>query len=204
MRTVAALFVATAGCYFDLPGVDPWDEPRDARKYRGPHPVVAHPPCARWCRLAKFVQARYGHQAGDDGGCFEFALSAVQRWGGVIEHPAHSMAWRAHGIIHPPPGSGWVPAAKVGGWTCHVEQRHFGHRARKATWLFAAGVNLPTLPWSPGPPPTAWVGSCTRLADGSFSRRQGVERMAKRERIATPPAFRDLLISIARTARRPS
>ena len=41
---VAALFVETGGAYFGVPGVDPWDVPRDARKYAGPYPVVAHPP----------------------------------------------------------------------------------------------------------------------------------------------------------------
>ena len=30
---VAALFVETGGAYFGVPGVDPWDEPRDARLY---------------------------------------------------------------------------------------------------------------------------------------------------------------------------
>lgn len=46
--TIAALFVATDGPYSGLPSVDPWDEQRDARRYCGPHPVVAHPPCQRW------------------------------------------------------------------------------------------------------------------------------------------------------------
>jgi hypothetical protein len=46
---IAALYVETNGAYWDLPGVDPWDETRDARQYDGPHPVVAHPPCQRWC-----------------------------------------------------------------------------------------------------------------------------------------------------------
>ena len=31
--TVAALYVATGGCYYGLPDVDPWDEERDARLY---------------------------------------------------------------------------------------------------------------------------------------------------------------------------
>lgn len=48
--TVAALFVETGGCYYGLPGVDPWDEARDARNYRGPHPVVCHSPCQRWSK----------------------------------------------------------------------------------------------------------------------------------------------------------
>ena len=47
---VAALFVETGGAYFGVPGVDPWDEPRDARLYTGHLPVVAHPPCQRWGR----------------------------------------------------------------------------------------------------------------------------------------------------------
>ena len=33
--TVAALYVQTGGCYFDLPDVDPWDEAQDARLYAG-------------------------------------------------------------------------------------------------------------------------------------------------------------------------
>ena len=64
--TVAALYVETGGAYFGLAGVDPWDQPRDARKYAGPWPVVAHPPCDRWCQMAPVNQARYGHKVGDD------------------------------------------------------------------------------------------------------------------------------------------
>ena len=29
---IAALFVETGGCYFGVPDVDPWDEPRDAKR----------------------------------------------------------------------------------------------------------------------------------------------------------------------------
>lgn len=45
---IAALYVATGGIYYGIDDVDPWDTARDARLYPGPHPVVAHPPCARW------------------------------------------------------------------------------------------------------------------------------------------------------------
>ena len=31
--TVAALYVQTGGCYYGLPGVECWDEARDARLY---------------------------------------------------------------------------------------------------------------------------------------------------------------------------
>lgn len=79
---IAALFVQTNGAYFGLDDVDPWDEARDARKYAGPYPVVAHPPCSRWCRLAGLVEARWGHKRGEDGGCFASALASVRKWGG--------------------------------------------------------------------------------------------------------------------------
>lgn len=79
---IAALFVEKNGAYYGLDDVDPWPEERDARKYPGPYAVVAHPPCSRWCRLAGLVEARWGHKRGDDGGCFESALSSVRKWGG--------------------------------------------------------------------------------------------------------------------------
>lgn len=80
---IAALYVETGGCYFDLAGVDPWDEARDARQYAGPWPVVAHPPCQRWGRLWH-GSTRKPHQfkLGDDAGCFAAALAAVRQWGG--------------------------------------------------------------------------------------------------------------------------
>lgn len=83
MIMVAALFVQTGGIYFGVPGVDPWDERRDARKYRGPFPVVAHPPCERWGRYAEGGPSHHGRfKRGDDGGCFESALASVRQYGG--------------------------------------------------------------------------------------------------------------------------
>ncbi len=37
---IAALYVERGGVYWDFPGVDPWDQARDARLYAGPWPVV--------------------------------------------------------------------------------------------------------------------------------------------------------------------
>ena len=120
---IAALYVQKGGVYYapDLAGeVDPWDEERDARLYAGPSPVVAHPPCSRWCRLAGLVEARWGHKRGDDGGCFAAALASVRAYGGVLEHPAYSDAWPAHGLPAPPTGGGWARDFS-GGWSCYVE-----------------------------------------------------------------------------------
>jgi hypothetical protein len=143
---IAALFVETGGCYFGLPGVDPWDEARDARLYDGPYPVVAHPPCARWGRFATW----HGGRACDDGGCFETALNAVRRHGGIIEHPAGSLAWQYFGLPVPPP-RGWRRDL-FGASVCAVEQGHYGHPARKATWLYYIGKSEPPdLIWGPSP-----------------------------------------------------
>jgi hypothetical protein len=143
--TIAALFVEKNGPYFGLPGVDPWDIARDARKYQGPHPVVAHPPCSSWCQLAPINQARYGHPVGADDGCFAAALAAVRTWGGVLEHPANSYAWPAFGLERPPVDGGWIRDI-FGGWTCQVAQGHYGHDAAKGTWLYACHVTwLPSL-----------------------------------------------------------
>lgn len=195
--TVAALFVAERGCYVGLPGVDAWPESRDARLYAGPWPVVAHPPCGRWGRMAPVNQARYGHRVGDDGGCFASALASVRRWGGVLEHPAGSRAWAAFGLVKPHAAGGWT-LNPCGGWTAQVEQRHYGHRARKATWLYCRGVDLPSLAWGPGPAPEAWISSDRPRAELAAL---GIGQMGKREAKATPELFRDVLLSMARSAR---
>lgn len=209
MKTVAALFVQTGGCYWGLPGVDPWDEARDARLYAGSYPVVAHPPCQRWGKMwagQPLHIKRTGERKvkGDDGGCFASALASVRRWGGVLEHPWGSHAWKHFGLIVPPRSGGWVEADDYG-WTCCVEQGRYGHYARKPTLLYAVGCDLQELEWGIGEP---------RL-DPAVVERMGLKR-AKRlgevgargggkdsaPRIGTPPAFRNLLISMARSVPR--
>lgn len=196
---IAALFVQTGGAYYGLPDVDPWDEARDARLYVGPHPVVAHPPCSRWCRLAGLVEARWGHKRGDDGGCFESALRSVRTYGGVLEHPAYSDAWAVYDLPRPMTGGGWT-RGMCGGWTCHVEQGRYGHVAKKATWLYAFGAELPALRWGyacdvASQSLVSWCGNHTSRFDVR-------PRVGKREASKTPVEFRDVLLSIARSAQR--
>jgi hypothetical protein len=198
---IAALYVQTGGAYFGLDGVDPWDEARDARRYDGADPVVAHPPCSRWCRLAGLVEARWGHKRGDDGGCFAAALAAVRRCGGVLEHPAYSDAWAAHGMTAPPRAGGWILADTHGGWTCHVEQGRYGHLAKKATWLYAVGCDLPSLRW--GSTSDHQEGAVSWCGNRTNSGGEARPRVGKKAASATPPAFREILIAMARSARSP-
>jgi hypothetical protein len=196
---IAALYVMTNGPYFGLEGVDPWDEVRDARLYQGPHPVVAHPPCERWGRYWNGgPSAKVKRKLGDDAGCFAAALAAVETWGGVLEHPEGSHAWEAFGIHKPPKHGGWVRTKK--GWTCCVEQGHYGHAARKATWLYYVGPE----------PEDLIFGRCwdrkARLDDGFHSKEErrratktGIcQRLSKSQRLSTPIEFRNTLLALVR------
>jgi hypothetical protein len=199
---IAALFVATGGIYFGRDDVDPWDVTRDARTYAGPHPVVAHPPCERWGRYwYGGPSCRTRKVKGDDGGMFAFCLDAVRRFRGVLEHPAASHAWAHFGLARPPHTGGWV-RADDGGWTCHVEQGHYGHRARKATWLYAVGVDLPSLAWGPSAARQRLDEGFHSAAERKAARDAGVApraRLSRAANIATPPAFAEILISMARS-----
>jgi hypothetical protein len=209
MNVVAALYVARGGPYWDLPGVDPWDEQRDARLYSGPYPVVAHPPCERWGRYWGGGPMLHGtpqqKRLGDDGGCFASALAAVRAWGGVLEHPEASHAFRVHGLGKPRWRAGWLPADDRAGHICCVAQGHYGHRARKLTWLYAVGTDLTELDWSiPAPRARLDYGyhSATERAErhAEVSPAVNASRLRAWENLATPIPFRDLLIAMARSA----
>lgn len=206
---IAALYVAKDGCYYGLPDVEPWDEERDARMYRGPWRVIAHPPCPRWGKMyfgqpltVKLTGKR--KRKGDDQGCFKCAKHDVEKWGGVLEHPSESHAWSYFGLNEPAREGGWIETGE--GWTCCVEQGRYGHYARKPTWLYVVGVereDLPELDW----------GVSEARYDPAVVERMGLARAKRlgevgakgggtdsKPRISTPIPFRDLLIAIANTA----
>lgn len=193
---IAVLFAHADSIYKTMPGCDVWDERRDARNWPGGSPVVAHPPCSRWCRLAGLVEARWGHKRGDDGGLFEFALAQVRRFGGVLEHPAYSDAWKTFDLPAPS-RAGWQRGI-CGGWSAHVEQGRYGHVAKKATWIYAYGVDEPpTLLWGASNDGqskalVSWCGNHVR----SGERRP---RVGKKRASETPPAFAELLVELARS-----
>ena len=195
---VSALFVQPDGCYANSAGIDAWPEARDARKYAGPNPVVAHPPCQLWGALANVNYARWGgdhNKPGNDGGCFRSALDSVKKWGGVLEHPAKTRAWAAHGL-QKPKGIGWS-ATDDGGWVCEVWQSAYGHRANKATWLYYFGkTKPPELKWErlKG---THQVGQ--RDQRGKAANKP---TLSKKEANATPAGFKDSLILIAQWSKK--
>lgn len=190
---IAALFVMSDGCYSNLQGIDPWPESRDARGYNGPFPVIAHPPCQLWGALAAVNYARWGgdhNKPGNDGGCFLSALDSVNKWGGVLEHPAKTRAWKEYGLTKPIPNC-WSKSGD--GWVCEVWQSAYGHRANKATWLYFKGGSKPfSLNWE----------RIRGTHQVGFQDQRGKSRnkptLSKKEANATPEKFQDELLRLAR------
>lgn len=134
----AALFVRADSIYKQIDGVDCWDIERDARKWPGGLPVVAHPPCRAWGQLRHFAKPR-----ADEKELAFFAVDMVRTYGGVLEHPAKSTLWPAANL--PEPGG----VDKFGGWTLPVDQNWWGHRAKKATRLYVVGCEFKDIPRMP-------------------------------------------------------
>lgn len=188
---IAALFIRRDSLYKDLPEVDAWDIDRDARRWPGGYPVIAHPPCRAWGRLRHLAKPAPAER--------ELALWAVQqvrRWGGVLEHPANSNLWPAAGLPALRQTDGW------GGWTLPISQYWWGHRAEKRTWLYIVGCrpkNIPALPLVLGTA-SALVGTSGRRRDGT--RLQPGDpgwrpEIAKADREKTPAALTHWLVNLA-------
>lgn len=183
MRIVAALFIDRLGVYPTLPGVECWDEARDACLYNGPHPVVAHPPCGPWSRLRHLSQE--DERTKELG---RYAIRAAKRWSGVVEQPAFSRLFADFGIARSE--------------LVEVTQVSWGHVARKPTWLYF--VDVPEIVgirtggsvthWASGMRPHA------RKGRGGFAP-EGIKICSAEQRRRTPIAFAEWLVGLARTAK---
>ncbi len=109
----------------------------------------------------------------------------MRTFGGVLEHPRYSFAWPAFGLPRPVTG-GWARSFLDDGWTTEVDQAEYGHPCRKMTWLYYHGPEPPTLRWGGG-----------RMREKQTDRNGGGGHDT---RSRTPPAFRDVLLAMARTA----
>jgi len=235
MRTVAVLFADRDSIYKTLPGVDVYDVDRDARTFPGGMPVVAHPPCRLWGNVWANHPNPLQKPDPQEKDLALFAVDAVRRCGGVLEHPASSRLWK-----HPFPA--WIPCPEgcenflctihhqhahdcqcpeIDGWNCDpytdgnnlpplgsrdahggfilpVLQWWWGHRAEKATRLYIIGLNrgkLPEVPFRIGEPTHVVTSGYSHGGKGHQSKKPEV---SKRERSATPPAFAEWLVEVAR------
>lgn len=187
MRTVAVLFARADSIYKTMPGCDVWDIERDARKWPGGAPVVAHPPCRAWGRLSHMANPRP-----DEMDLARWAVARIRQFGGVLEHPAGSRLWADQAL-----GTHKTPDA-WGGWTLPIAQSWFGHRAEKLTRLYIVGCSpaeVPMMPLRLGEASHVIASSSARQVRGHPQFRPEVTRP---EREQTPPELAAWLAELAR------
>jgi len=196
MQLVAVLFVRADSIYKTLPSLDCYDAERDARKWPGGCAIIAHPPCRSWGHLKAFAKPLPGEHD-----LAPWAIAQVRRWGGVVEHPKGSTLFKH--CACPPPGG---QMDLWGGWVLSVDQFHWGHLARKRTWLYICGAqmyDLPPVPHREGKP-THCISSLSRRVRNS---KRGIvmsspcsylPEVGKSHRDKTPPDFARWLVELAR------
>lgn len=191
---IAALYVDSFGPYGNMDGVDPWPEWRDARDYKGPDPVVAHPPCGPWGKLKHLYE-------GSEHDCAPRALKQVRKYGGVLEHPAGSMLWHHFGMIEPMTLSSESAPDRWGGRTIEIDQCAWGHVARKRTWLYMVRVDFALVARTlrTGGEPTHWASGSRTAVRGAVPPWMKVCSAVQRRR--TPRGLARWLVDIAETAR---
>lgn len=172
---VAVLFARGDSHYKTLPECDVWDIDRDARRWPGGAPVIAHPPCRAWAGLRHMASPR-----ADEKDLAIFAVACVRKYGGVLEHPRGSTLWAAAGLPAP------AERDEFGGWTLPIMQQDFGHRAAKPTWLYIVGCGPREVPQMP-----LALGRAERVVSTGHGMRLGMPgyrmQCTKAERERTPP-----------------
>lgn len=95
MFRIAVLGVDKLSSYHqvNVPGVqlDLYTAQRDMLNFNFDCPVICHPPCAQWSRLRHFANEDSHVKA-----LAFWCLLAVNRCGGILEHPHGSLFMRRH------------------------------------------------------------------------------------------------------------
>jgi hypothetical protein len=187
---ISVLFVAKNSVYKTLSDsagepLDCWDEDRDAVKWPGGNPIVAHPPCRLFSQLRHMSTAPKEEKE-----LAYWSVERVREWSGVLEHPSRSRLWGDMQLPKPGYHDRW-------GFTVSLPQYWFGHKGDKWTWLYICGVDICELldiPFRLGYLENVFAGGSRKYIPGS--RHSGI-------RSATPPAFARWLIETAERCKQP-
>lgn len=143
LGSVAVLCARRDSVYKTLPGVDTWDEDRNAWGFRGGSAVVGHPPCRLFGRMSATSRVCPDPKEQAQDICLGLWCARwVLECGGVLEQPAGSSLFSLAGL--PSPGE------RGPGFTIEVPQYWWGHHSRKLTWFWFHGIrkaDLPPLPF---------------------------------------------------------
>jgi hypothetical protein len=123
---ISVLCAKKDSLYKQIPGLDVWDEERNAYLFTGSNPVITHAPCAQWSRMKAFAHQNEFHKD-----LAYFCLNKILRNGGIFEHPAGSSFFKEAGITK---------------GLYSVDQSWWGFPARKRTILFFNGCKPMPFP----------------------------------------------------------
>ena len=191
-QPVAILYARSDSIYKTMEGCDVWDATRDARKFPGGMPVVAHPPCRAWGALSHMANPRP-----DEKDLARHAVKVIREYGGVLEHPYASKLWPDQKL----PALG--KRDEFGGFTVAIPQVWFGHCMEKNTKLYVCGCEPKDLPEIPLSFATAthamggkWLFDVKKRLGRDGIMREDARKGKDRE--GTPPAFAKWLVAVAR------
>lgn len=161
-------------------GCDCYDIDRDSRTYTGTTAGIHHPPCRAWGKLRQFAKPRP-----DEKNLARWSISQIRKNGGVLEHPAGSKLWEDQNLPLRKP-----KFDKYGGFTISIQQKWFGHRAKKWTWLYFVGLTPKQLP-------ALELNFDALQFCVSCCRNSNLKEIPKAEREKTPKKFALWLIEVA-------
>lgn len=134
---------------------------------------------------------------GDDSGCFAHSVWATRTFGGVIERPEGSHAFRYYGLPIPDRNGGWTQADRWGGRSCCVAQGNYGHRAQKLTWLYGVKIKYLELKWGKAEGKTLIYEGFHSKEERARAIKTGIcQRLSRNQRMETPLEFRDKLLEM--------
>lgn len=185
---LAVLFARKDSIYKSFSNCDVFDIERDAKNFLGGVPVIGHPPCRAWGKLRHFARPKEGEKE-----LAFFCVDQIRKNGGVLEHPKHSKLWDEYNL---PEGSS---IDEYGGFTLHVDQFWWGHKARKETKLYICGINRKDIPQMP-----LVIGEPHFVCSMSKAKHRPIKKeIPKADRERTPPKFAAWLIDLASLCSRP-
>ena len=185
MQAITPVFFTQKKSNYNKLQCNPYDIDKDSLSCISKLPAVYHPPCASWGRLRKFSKFRPGEHW-----LAVWSIIRLRKYGGILEHPAHSSLWRF--MAMPLPGQ---KADRFGGYSISINQHWFGHKCAKNTFLYIVGCpqkNLPLIPIN--------FDAITHVISTSCRKRAGAytnNRCTKFERSATPVRLAEWLLLVA-------
>ena len=124
---VSILCADSRSSYYKLPGLDIYDQKRDAYSFAGRNMVIAHPPCQQWSRLRKFSNYDLRSKL-----LAYWCWDIVNQNGGIFEHPAGSYFFKHVN----------ADRKKI----ISVDQCWFGFSGKKTTYLYFHNCSPDSFP----------------------------------------------------------